>query len=90
MCHCFPVGAGGLKDDSDTKLSRVVTCHLKDKKTFANNQDMFQNIALCFVYVFFSMLYLGYLKHALARTYFYPRAVILVKCDVLDYICHPS
>ena len=34
------------------------------------------------------MLYLGYLKHALVRAYCYPRAVILVKCGVLDYICH--
>ena len=47
---------------------------------------MFQKIAPRFVYVFFSMLYLGYLKHALVRTYCYPRAVILVRCGVLDYI----
>ena len=51
---------------------------------------MFQKIAPWFVYVFFSMLYLGNLKRALTHTGFYLRVVILVKRGVLDYICHPS
>ena len=36
------------------------------------------------------MLYLGYLKRALAHTYFYLRVVLLVKRGVLDSMCHPS
>ena len=42
LCHCFPVGACGLKDDSDTKIVAGLTCHLKEKKTFADYRDMFQ------------------------------------------------
>ena len=71
------------------KSSRVVICHLNDKKTFGNYQDMFLKKTRWFDYVFFSMLYLGYCKHALAHR-FYPRAVILHKCVVLDYICQTS
>ena len=62
----------------------------KRRKYLQTTKTFFKKIAPWFVYVFVSMLYLGYLKRALAHTYFYLRVVLLVKRGVLDSMCHPS
>ena len=53
---------------------------------------MFQKIAPWFVYVFFSMLYLGNLKRALTHTCFYLSVVILVNVVflIIYVISHDS
>ena len=91
LCHCFPSWSRRVKRWFRYQNSRGMQLAVwKRRKQLQTTKTCFKKIAPWFVCVLFSMLYLGYLKHALAHTYFYLCVVILVKHGALDYICHPS